>query len=346
MPKVLQNSQIKQNSSEGFVWLAYQRTGFTILGNLSKSPTGLHGSARGPHGNASASPQKSDVGTDASGTVVETLDYYPYGAVRVDTQSGSYTEVRKYVGTEFDQGSGLNYMQARYQDPARGQFLSEDPSFLAVGNPNQVQQNTGEDQQSFLADPQQMNSYGYGKDNPITQKDPNGKIAFVDDVTLLGIGAVVLGGVALYKYESNVLLRNGGRIPEVHIPSPPTGIEDILKNINPNNLDPLKKWGLIGTVILGTGYTIWQQFKDEIAGIPSIFFGSSGPNNTSLPVPNTQTPTGGRPQPPNTVPPNRPNTSPGSSSGYSSQQLQSFQQQLNAIRATLNQIINTLTSKH
>jgi hypothetical protein len=31
-------------------------------------------------------------------------------------------------------------------------------------------------QQKFLSDPQQMNSYSYGRDNPITQKDPNGTV--------------------------------------------------------------------------------------------------------------------------------------------------------------------------
>ena len=37
--------------------------------------------------------------TDASGTVVETLDYYPYGGLRIDDKVGSYrrekTKVRR-----------------------------------------------------------------------------------------------------------------------------------------------------------------------------------------------------------------------------------------------------------
>jgi hypothetical protein len=33
---------------------------------------------------------------------------------------------------------------------------------------------TGQDQQRFLSDPQQMNSASYARDNPITNKDPNG----------------------------------------------------------------------------------------------------------------------------------------------------------------------------
>jgi hypothetical protein len=65
-------------------------------------------------------------------------------------------------------------LQARYYDGSKGGFLSEDPSYLAVGNPNQVKQVTGQDQSAFLADPQQSNSYGYARDNPITRSDPAG----------------------------------------------------------------------------------------------------------------------------------------------------------------------------
>jgi RHS repeat-associated protein len=104
----------------------------------------------------------------------ESLDYFPYGGVRIDTKT-NYGGVRnKYAGTVYDPLSGLNYMQARYQNSSRGQFISEDPSFLAVGNPNQLKQLTSQDQSLFLADPQQLNSYSYGRDNPITKSDPQG----------------------------------------------------------------------------------------------------------------------------------------------------------------------------
>jgi RHS repeat-associated protein len=114
-----------------------------------------------------------NVVTNASGTVVQTLDYYPYGATRISTNVGGAGSARKYIG-QFADMSGLNYLQARYQDPQRGQFISQDPTFLALGNPDQLKQLSQQDQQKFLSDPQQMNSYSYGRDNPITQKDPNG----------------------------------------------------------------------------------------------------------------------------------------------------------------------------
>jgi hypothetical protein len=56
-------------------------------------------------------------------------------------------------GVEIDAGIVHALLNARYYDPARGQFLSEDPSFLAVGDPNAVKQVTGQDQRTFLSDP-------------------------------------------------------------------------------------------------------------------------------------------------------------------------------------------------
>jgi RHS repeat-associated protein len=98
------------------------------------------------------------------GTVAETLDYYPYGGQRIDNKVGSYVgEKNKYAQTQYDSVSGLNYAQARYQNPTQGQFLSQDPIFL------------GDPRQQTLTDPQSLNSYSYANDNPITHSDPNGK---------------------------------------------------------------------------------------------------------------------------------------------------------------------------
>jgi RHS repeat-associated protein len=86
----------------------------------------------------------------------------PYGGVRIDTKT-NYGGVRnKYAGTISDSLSGLNYAQARYQNPTRGQFISEDPVFL------------GDPSQQNLKDPQSLNSYSYANDNPITKSDPTG----------------------------------------------------------------------------------------------------------------------------------------------------------------------------
>jgi RHS repeat-associated protein len=92
----------------------------------------------------------------------EAEDFAPYGGIRVDTKT-NYGAVRnKYAGTIYDALSQLNYMQARYQNSSRGQFISEDPVFL------------GDPRQQVLTDPQTLNSYSYANDNPITKSDPSG----------------------------------------------------------------------------------------------------------------------------------------------------------------------------
>src|SRR6266404_131696 len=99
-----------------------------------------------------------NVVTDENDNLVQTLDYYPYGATRISVSAGT-NEARKYINRFSDQ-SNLDYLNARYYDPARGQFIAEDPVFWSS------KQN--------LANPQSLNSYSYANDNPISGKDPDG----------------------------------------------------------------------------------------------------------------------------------------------------------------------------
>jgi RHS repeat-associated protein len=69
--------------------------------------------------------------TASSAAVSEAQDFYPYGGIRIDSRTNYGGEKRKYAGTEYDSLSGLNCMQARYQNSNRGQFISEDPLYLA-----------------------------------------------------------------------------------------------------------------------------------------------------------------------------------------------------------------------
>jgi hypothetical protein len=90
-------------------------------------------------------------------------------------------------------------MNARYQDPVRGQFISEDPSFEDLGTPNlssDVQESTLQSSPNYaglsnfmelpqdqnardltltLSDPQSLNSYSYVENNPLKNVDPNGR---------------------------------------------------------------------------------------------------------------------------------------------------------------------------
>ncbi len=89
---------------------------------------------------------------------------------------------------------GHAFLNARYYDLQRGQFLSEDPMFLTIGDTANTQRLTRRSQDSFLADPQQLNSYNYGRNNPITIKDSDG--LFIPEALVgAGIGGVVGVGI-------------------------------------------------------------------------------------------------------------------------------------------------------
>ena len=115
--------------------------------------------------------------TDENDNVVQTLDFYPYGATRISSAI-STRERRQFIG-RFTDDSSLSYLNARYYASDRGQFLSEDPMFL--GNPKD----------QSLSDPQSLNSYSYSEDNPITKKDPTGRTS-----------ALIPGQGFVYDYNS------------------------------------------------------------------------------------------------------------------------------------------------
>jgi RHS repeat-associated protein len=97
---------------------------------------------------------------DDTGFVEETLDYYPYGSLRLKEQI-AYETPHKYTGHVYDEGTGLNYMNSRYQNGSIGRFIGQDPKFIDI---------------SFdLADPQKLNAYSYARNNPINYVDRDGK---------------------------------------------------------------------------------------------------------------------------------------------------------------------------
>ncbi|MFZ1987607.1 MAG: LamG-like jellyroll fold domain-containing protein [Minisyncoccia bacterium] len=123
-----------------------------------------------------------DVSSDTTGLAVEDLTYTPYGAPSEDTKTGSFSQSRQYIGQEYDAVNQLSYLNARYYEGSRGQFLSQDPVFL--GNPRA----------QILTNPQSLNSYSYANGNPIVNKDPDGRAAILAPI-LIGAGVGALGGI-------------------------------------------------------------------------------------------------------------------------------------------------------
>jgi RHS repeat-associated protein len=127
---------------------------------------------------------------------------------RLDEKTSSLNEQKKFTGYINDIDTGLNYANARYQNPSTGQFISEDPASLAVGSPSMLKQETSQNQQTYLANPQRLNSYSYAGDNPVLKTDPTGKAFGVDDAA-----GFIIGGTVGYISQAGVSLFTTGNFP-------------------------------------------------------------------------------------------------------------------------------------
>jgi RHS repeat-associated protein len=143
-----------------------------------------------------------NVVTDENDNVVQTLDYYPYGATRISSAT-STRERRQFIG-QFTDDSTLSYLNARYYDGNRGQFLTEDPISLAVGDSSKLQQLAQKQQNELLNDPQALNAYGYARDNPITNKDATGLLSQSEiDLLFKTVNGISGAEAAKSYYEAN-----------------------------------------------------------------------------------------------------------------------------------------------
>jgi RHS repeat-associated protein len=215
---------------------------------------------------------------------VQTLSFYPYGATRLSAAT-STNEKRKWIG-QFLDDSSLVYDNARYYNSNQGQFLGEEPIFVAMGDRNRVSQLAQQDQQIYLRDPQQLNSYAYGRDNPVSRKDITGRQADPISVTveltapewvptLSALARPVIAGIGSF-ITANVLARtsNSGK----YGPYPGPGMDyqtSKLVTENSGRTDPPGpngNWKGIGATI-GVSSAIVKWITDYANG------GNDGPTN-------------------------------------------------------------------
>lgn len=87
--------------------------------------------------------------TDSSGEVAGTFSFSPYGTPEGST--GTATTPMAFAGQYTDSQSGLQYLRARFYDPATGQFMTKDPLAAVM-----------------------RTSYGYANQSPLHYVDPSG----------------------------------------------------------------------------------------------------------------------------------------------------------------------------
>lgn len=118
--------------------------------------------------------------TDASGNVVESYQYDPYGNFEV-ISDGSTVDVSQvgnpyaFTGRRYDEESGLYYFRNRYYSPVLGRFTTRDPLGYESG----------------------LNLFEYASSNPVTTVDPMGLGA--ESCSPVSVGAD-LGSMGLGKY--------------------------------------------------------------------------------------------------------------------------------------------------
>jgi RHS repeat-associated protein len=96
--------------------------------------------------------------TNATGTILDDSDFYPFGGERSYVSGSGNTY--KFTGKERDSESGLDSLGARFHSSNLGRFVSADPVMAS---------------RSHIADPQRWNQYAYVSNNPLTRMDTAGR---------------------------------------------------------------------------------------------------------------------------------------------------------------------------
>jgi RHS repeat-associated protein len=126
--------------------------------------TYVYGAGTGPAMSVDGSGAESYYMGDGLGSKTDILDQsrtdndtYSYDAFGAPTHvTGSSANPFQFTGQQTDSDSGLQYLRARYYDPATGRFPSRDPRLGTTRSP------------------QSLNRYTYSWNNPTSLTDPSG----------------------------------------------------------------------------------------------------------------------------------------------------------------------------
>ena len=122
--------------------------------------------------------------TDSSGSVVFRANYDGFGQIR--ETSGTVNMAWLFAGELRSRTTGLDYLRARNYDPVTSRFISSDPF---AGHSN---------------DPMSLHRYQYSHLNPISNRDPSGKVSLVEVMQTINYTSVLQ--TALFNGAVSTLL--------------------------------------------------------------------------------------------------------------------------------------------
>lgn len=127
----------------------------------------------------------SSITTSLDSAIVEIKDYYPFGAVRIQEEMSEYEGKAGFTGHDFDVEADLTYANARYYQQNLCKWMSSDRVQISLPD-REI------DLELILFNPQNLNGYSYGRNNPSLLIDKDGKLPHV--IITAGIGALA-GGI-------------------------------------------------------------------------------------------------------------------------------------------------------
>jgi RHS repeat-associated protein len=166
----LRTSKTVNGSSEAFTWDTAEGLPLMIKDGWTAYVTGLGGlPLEQISGTTVLYYHQDQLGstravTGSSGTVQQTYAFDAYG--NLTSGSGSVSNPFQYAGQYLDTESGLDYLRARYLDPASGQFMSLDPLVEKTRQP-----------------------FAYTVDSPLDRIDPSGLLCTSGDLNQCDWGA-------------------------------------------------------------------------------------------------------------------------------------------------------------
>jgi RHS repeat-associated protein len=127
--------------------------------------------------------------TNAAGSVTDTYDYDAFGNLmsRVGTTANDYL----YTAEHFDTSLGLYYLRTRFMNPSRGRFVTMDTF------------------EGLASDPPTLHKYLYVQNNPISMRDPSGRLPLIGD-PIAGWQSAVLGTLVHSRIGGDFMSQRGG----------------------------------------------------------------------------------------------------------------------------------------